>query len=702
MEVLKDIQEKFNSSLKGDNKLFRVELSGDDIWDLYLNGFTREDDPVFRDPESTVHNCNHCKNFIRRYGNVVAIDKNNKIITMFDVDVDNEFKNSMESMSDAIKNSKVVDVFYETFDMLKSLPYDSCKKSDKTFRLGVEKNHKTYTAEEAQMYDSHIKEGDILVFNHFNLDIPSKFVDKSGESEASIMSKYRSAKEVFKRGMDEFKEETLELVTDLINQKSILDGKQHLSKITTMLSFIKEYNKVPNKYKDNWAWRKSYDLGIAKFRNELMGTLCSDIAKGESLDKACLDWNKRVDPSSYMKAKAPITEAQKKKDRKLIENLGYLESLTSRRFANIDDIDINEIRYINDAVKKQASIFDSVKTSSNKPKINDNIKEVSIEEFTNNILPNSSKVEALFENRLENNLVCLTTGGGKNMFGYSNKFNITYKGNLAGKSFMKENIKRRGGNTNGVLNIRLAFPETSNDYDLHVLEPNGNKIYYSNLRSTHTSSGRLDLDANGLDGQQTPDNRVENVIYTDLHKMPDGVYKIGVHDYSNGRFPTNFNMEVEFGGNTNTMEYHTNGKSNFINVCEVTKKGNELTFDCDNKDISSSSMSKDTWNIKTNEFHNVKLVCQSPNHWGENSVGDKHYLFMLDGCKSDEPIRHFHIKDLNTELKGAKKTLERLGQVNLLEPTDKQLCGLGFNETVTEEIILKVEGNKNELIKVKF
>ena len=87
--------------------LFRVKMSGREIWDLYLSAFNEEDDPVFRDPASTSHNCNTCKNFIRRYGNIVALDKNLRLMTIFDVSVKGEFEASANALSKAIKKSKI-------------------------------------------------------------------------------------------------------------------------------------------------------------------------------------------------------------------------------------------------------------------------------------------------------------------------------------------------------------------------------------------------------------------------------------------------------------------------------------------------------------------------------------------------------------------------------------------------------------------
>ena len=146
-EIVKAIQIQFDIMCQT-GKLFRVEMTGNEVWDLYLKSFKKENDPIFRDPESSTHNCNHCNNFIRRYGNIVAIDKNYKLITMFDIDADEKYVDSMKAISKAILKSKVKDVFFETFIELNKLPYESCSKNNSVFKLGVDKNIKRYTNDE--------------------------------------------------------------------------------------------------------------------------------------------------------------------------------------------------------------------------------------------------------------------------------------------------------------------------------------------------------------------------------------------------------------------------------------------------------------------------------------------------------------------------------------------------------------------------
>lgn len=57
-EFNKKIQEQF-ALMQKTGKLFRVALTGDQIWELYINSFPPEQNPIFRDPNSTTKNCNH-------------------------------------------------------------------------------------------------------------------------------------------------------------------------------------------------------------------------------------------------------------------------------------------------------------------------------------------------------------------------------------------------------------------------------------------------------------------------------------------------------------------------------------------------------------------------------------------------------------------------------------------------------------------
>lgn len=140
-QVLPLIQAQFDR-MCATGKLFQSSVSGNEIIDAYLKGFG--EDPIFRDPQSSVHNCNMCKNFLHRYGNIVAVDENLDIMTLFDVEVDDEYRESFRLMSGLLHNAPIAGVFVESFEMLSTkLCYERpISPSQKVYKLGIEKNVK--------------------------------------------------------------------------------------------------------------------------------------------------------------------------------------------------------------------------------------------------------------------------------------------------------------------------------------------------------------------------------------------------------------------------------------------------------------------------------------------------------------------------------------------------------------------------------
>jgi hypothetical protein len=688
-------------------KLFRLEATGQQIWDAYLGGFKPGQNPIFRDPASSEANCNNDKNFIRRYGNVVAITPESKIISMFDIDVEGTtYEDAIKNVQLLISQSKVSEVFFETFDELNSLPYEKCSKTQTKFQLGHEKNHKQYTQEEVDKFGV-VNTKDIYVFNHFHVFLNKNFVDVSGKSVESLMGGYRDAKNVFQRAMEEISLDTLNLVRDLINQGSLLDGQTHLYKVEQFIPLKTQYDALSAKERDNWCWINSYNLPFAKFKNELIGVLCSDLSLGLEINKACQDWNKRVDPRNYMKVTAPITTKQIEEARKFVEDNGYVESF-DRRFATMNDIKVSEILHSNigkDGIKT-VSIFDGVKATKSQHKKNEfeGVEEVSIDKFMKDILPSCTSVEAYLENRHEGNFVSLTTANipdSKPIFKWKNNFSWTFNGNLAGKSQIKEAVKTAGGKIDGVLRFSITWNEDGRDildFDAHTIEPNRTEIYYGSYKgkgNKTSMSGNLDVDMirPGKLG-------VENIVWDDQSKMKDGVYKFFIRNYDGGN-NQGFKAEVEFNNQIYTYDY-CNYVTRDLHIAEVTLKDGEFSIKHLIPATEGVGVNKEIYSLETNQFHKVNLISLSPNHWGDNNIGNKHFFFMLEGCKAPTSIRSFHNENLNDELIQHKRVMEVLGNTNMIETTDKQLSGLGFNSTVKDSVILKLGGNFKRTIKVNF
>ena len=170
------VAEQF-SRLSNGQPLFKSSLDGNKLWELYISSFKPENNPPFRDPNSSTHNCNLDKNFIRRYGNVVAIGADLKIQTIWDIEIDetSQFYDSVLAMNNALKQAVIQDIFMETFNELNSLPYEKCNKTQDVYRLGIQSNHKMYSKEEVNMFGV-VEEGKVYEFNHFYADLPKSYV----------------------------------------------------------------------------------------------------------------------------------------------------------------------------------------------------------------------------------------------------------------------------------------------------------------------------------------------------------------------------------------------------------------------------------------------------------------------------------------------------------------------------------------------
>ncbi len=88
----------------------------------------------------------------------------------------------------------------------------------------------------------------------------------------------------------------------------------------------------------------------------------------------------------------------------------------------------------------------------------------------------------------------------------------------------------------GDLRVSLAFP-TDSDFDLHVLTPLGNEIFFGNREA---DGGFLDVDQ-CISSCGTDSTHVENVVFSET--APRGEYRVWVRNFD-GRAAGSFEIEV--------------------------------------------------------------------------------------------------------------------------------------------------------------
>jgi hypothetical protein len=120
--------------------------------------------------------------------------------------------------------------------------------------------------------------------------------------------------------------------------------------------------------------------------------------------------------------------------------------------------------------------------------------------------------------------------------------------------------------------------------------------------------------------------------------------------------------------------------------------------------ITGQGISKQIWNVTTEQFVQVRTVLNSPNHWDGNAVGNKHLFFILDGCRTDEPVRGIYNEFLRSDLEEHRKVFEVLGNKTKCDiaGTD-QLSGLGFSSTKRESVQFRVTtSTSTQIYEVQF
>ena len=127
------------------------------------------------------------------------------------------------------------------------------------------------------------------------------------------------------------------------------------------------------------------------------------------------------------------------------------------------------------------------------------------------------------------------------------------------------------------------------------------------------------------------------------------------------------------------------------------EKGIEIT-----SSLPSTQPNREVWGISTNTYQKVNVAMLSPNHWDDQGVGNKHYFFMLDGCRNEGAARGFYNEFLKADLDQHRKVLEMVGAKMRTEGTDHQLSGLGFSSTQRANILCRVSGSFNRIIKITF
>lgn len=666
---------------KANGNIFRTGVSKDDLWDTYLNSFPVGTNLIYR--ERREHDCNCCKQFIRAVGDVVGIVEG-KAMSIWDIHLSQPENQPYQIVANALST------------LVKSYPIVS------VFRH--------YEAHAGTNRNVEEKLGVTRTWEHFYFKIPKEYVMPASEM-GTFYGQGTATAEVFQRSLCEITLDSVDVVLDLIAQNSLYRGEEHKFALTSFRELKVQCDRLgstTDKHLFVWSHAHAIPQSVSRIRNTAIGTLLTDLSEGIDLEQAVKSFETKVAPVNYKRPTALISASMIAKAKEEVERLG-LSSALLRRYARTTDISVNNVLYCDRSarnVMKDAgnNVFDDLAKTAVKPIVPNlsHVEEISIDKFISNILPMSSEVELLLENRFEKNLVSLVTSTDPTayrLFKWDNSFSWSYNGNLT-DSAIREAVKKAGGDVDGDLCCRLAW-FNYDDLDFHMIEPDGYRICFRTRFSESPSGGRLDVDMNAGGGSTR--EAVENIFYKDKSRMKEGVYTLVVNNFCKREsIDVGFNVEIDMLGDTYQIHYPNAVRDReYVEVAAIEyshARGFRIV-----RSLPSVPVSKNMWGLCTGQFHKVKLVTLSPNYWDDQpGVGNKHWFFMLDNCVNSSVARGFYNEFLRSELDQHRKVLEVLGGTLKLEDSPEQLSGVGFSSTQKNSVVVRVKGAVSRCLKVVF
>jgi hypothetical protein len=633
------VSQRFAQLAKDSNELFSVELP--DIFDIYINAFPAGTNPLFR--ERTEHDCNCCKHFIRNIGKVAAIN-DGEIATVWDVaGLEFPYDVVARALGDAVRSAAIQSVF-----RTKESSYSHEKNLD---------NHDTS-----------------ITWYHFHARVPSKFVNNQ---PGTVKGQLASMFQVFKRGLNEIRQDDLEAVLDLIKDNALYRGREFEKSIKDFKALQKQYATLGST--DAFIWENVHK-SCASFRNTVIGTLLTDLADGDDIETAVKKFEAKVAPVNYKRPTALITAKMIEKAVETLRSLG-LENVINRRLARIEDLSVNDVLFVDNSVasKMKDGLVDlllesaAAKKTAKTPK---NPKPIKIDDF---LKAGHKSIDLILDPAQVGNFVALTAPNNEDtarLFKWSNNFAWSYDGEVTDS--IKQRVAKAGGNVhNAKLRVSLAW-FNYDDLDIHAFPPNGSHIYYGNR------SGVLDVDMNA--GERNSREPVENLSWTSLQ---DGVYRIEVNQFRKRESTdTGFALQVETEGCTQEFRYDR-ALVGTVKALNIEVAGGKVIGIKPGRGLSGGgNLVVEKWGISTGSPAKVQAILLSPNHWeSAGGIGNKHWFFILEGCRVDEPVRGLYNEFLRNELEPHRKVFEVLSSRTKCQPTDKQLSGVGFSETRSDKVV---------------
>lgn len=325
-------------------------------------------------PEEEIrhHNCNCCRDFIRRFGALALMTETGQLVpAMWNGYIENcpdIYVDAVRAMYHEVARGKVVGVHMWADRM----PWGTAEAGG---------------------------------WNHFSVDAPQPNHIRRDLQPHEAMALKKEDYGTLCRGLAEFDLETCKQALSILEADALYRGEKFVGPAKFLVDLHKMRDAVPGqRFKNNVIWRAvaAAPVGWATPRSGMIGTLLDDIKMGLPFEAIKTRFTAKMHPLEYQRAQAKPTEGNVKQAEKLFEKMG-LASALERRYAKLEEVlKIWLPRFQEPQKANTGSIFGHLETklkSQNNLPMSRRSQEMSKptpitwEKFRKTVLPNAIKME---------------------------------------------------------------------------------------------------------------------------------------------------------------------------------------------------------------------------------------------------------------------------------------------------------------------
>lgn len=383
-KYMQRLQARFESNLQNADNIFRTSPAN--LAEEYVSNIPED--------SRQHYNCNACRNFLRRFGNLVIVDDAGKAKSaMWDAeDALSEHKAAVSKIKSLVEKSIITGVFYSSSEYL------------------------------GEAFDGYNEYGGNKTYKHLNVQLPSEHVRQYSpvktdyQAESEVLQNFKNVQSVLfhtsntsdskEKGQVNFNDSVYQKAIALIRTSLSLEvAQKHMGCLQFILDLRKKLDTknhlTHRSVRKALVWKAVANApkGFCHPRSNVTWKLLDDIDSGMDDSRAMNAFKRTISSDVYMRPQAPPSTGTVKRAEEIFEKMNLKESLP-RRFARLEELQ-TYWKPKPEAVSgnsQTAGIFGHLETKENKgAKTNlievSNSQPMTFVKFIKDILPTAEKIE---------------------------------------------------------------------------------------------------------------------------------------------------------------------------------------------------------------------------------------------------------------------------------------------------------------------